>query len=392
MFLVKSSFENTDFANYGPRSFSFPNVELMMNSLSNRTVLVTALSAGVIGVAALMAACGSSNSGGGVTGGDGGTGPTTNPSNPDGGAGVNNSTPGSCANPTIQLAFSPMYSAFIPGSTAQTFQVPAITVDGNTASWSSSDPTKVDLAPDPTSGGVMITMKGTGDVTIFAAEGATCGSSALHITQNSEDDWTTGSARYNDGVGIVFGPPPGFRDGGRPEGGFGGGGSDGGSRLEMDGGTACTNCHGPTATNGIFNDVSHTPEQTGGFSDQELIDIIVNGIIPDGGYFDPAVMRAGCDGGTTLGPSMGQCGLRAYARWQSIHKWSDITPAQQPGIVCYLRSLQPQPQNGVPGFGRPGDGGFVRPDSGGTPPHPQDSGSTTDATTPTDAAGDATGD
>ena len=34
------------------------------------------------------------------------------------------------------------------------------------------------------------------------------------------------------------------------------------------------NCHGPTASNGVFNDVSHTPEQIGGFSDDELIAII----------------------------------------------------------------------------------------------------------------------
>ncbi len=365
-----------------------------MNSLTNRSALVTALSAGVIGVGAMIAACSSSSSN---AGGDGGTsnGGSSSGGNPptsvDGGATVNNGSAGSCASPALAIEFSPMYSAFISSTSAHSFQIPAVTSDGNSASWSSSDPTSVSLAPDPTSGGVMITVTGAGTngtVTIFAAEGSTCGASTLTITQNTESDWTIGSGRYNDGVAIH---PPTRPDGGggfnrdaAAEGGFGGGGggggggfnADAGSFFEEDGGTACTNCHGPTATNGLFNDVSHTPEQTGGFSDSDLVSIITQGIVPDGGYFDPVVLRSTCvDSGTTIG-SLSPCGETAYAEWRAIHKWADITQDEQAGIVCYLRSLQPEPQNGTSNFGGkpPGDGGTHHHDGGGGQPPGTDSG------------------
>jgi hypothetical protein len=228
-------------------------------------------------------------------------------------------------------------------------------------------------------------------VTVFATEsGGACGSSVLHITTNAENDWTIGNARYNDGVSLHVGPPAGFDgghggfgDGGIPEGGFpkgDGGGfhtSDGGSFYEVDGGTACTNCHGATALSADaggknpFSDVSHTPEQTGGFSDTDLQNIILNGQIPDGGYFDPTVLIASCDGGAA-------CTAQAYMEWSSFHQWTDITSDELPGIICYLRALAPLPQNGTSNFGgggghRDGGGGGHHDGGGGAPP--SDSGS-----------------
>jgi hypothetical protein len=389
---------------------------VLLMILSNRIALAVALASGVCGVGVLVVACGSSSPGGGGNGtltGDGST------ANPDGGGAntedggestVNNTTPGSCASATIPLLFSPMYSAFIPGSTAQTFQIPAITNDGNTAAWSSSDPTSVQLAPDSTTGGVMITVTAvpaSGSITIFAAEGSACGSSALSITSNQETDWTTGNARYNDGVAIErpeagggHGPfDGGFPEGGFPEGGFGGFNPDAGSFFEEDGGTACVNCHGPVQIgNSGFTNVAHTPEQTGGFSDSELVDIIVNGAVPDGGYFDPTVLNTNCtDAGTTLlpgwvdGTGAPTCAVRAYARWQVIHRWADIsTPALQQGIVCYLRSLTPVPQGGSSDFGGGGGGGFG---DGGAHHHHDGGGGGgggggTDSGPPADASGD----
>ena len=35
----------------------------------------------------------------------------------------------------------------------------------------------------------------------------------------------------------------------------------------------------------------------------------------------------------------------------SFHQWNDITAAEQPGIVCYLRSLAPASQTGRQNFG-----------------------------------------
>ncbi|MGD0530359.1 MAG: hypothetical protein ABSE49_34815, partial [Polyangiaceae bacterium] len=269
-------------------------------------MLVLVVAAGASCASGLVAACSSSSSPGFTGGNDAST-----SSGGDSGGGSTSTTPGSCSNPTIPIVFEPMYSAYIPGSTAQTFAIPAVTGDGNPATWSLSDPTQANLQAQqfPVNGtmqpGVMITLAGVGDsngnVSVIATEsGGACGLSVLHITTNTENDWTIGSARYNDGVSLHVGPPAGFDgggggghnfDGGIPEGGFphgdgggGGGGfhtSDGGSFFEEDGGTACTNCHGATAVamNLPFNDVSHTPEQTGGFSDTDLQNIILNGEI-----------------------------------------------------------------------------------------------------------------
>jgi hypothetical protein len=205
------------------------------------------------------------------------------------------------------------------------------------------------------------------------------------------------------GGGMMFRPDGGFMlfqpDGGGGGGGGGGGlrTTDGGSFYERDGGTACTNCHGPTATNGPYRDVSHTPEQTGGFSDQELIGIFTGGMIPDGGYFDPSVIISGCDGGTDTitVPEEQQaiqvaamattsrmrpvyplgCTQEAYETWHAFHQWTDIDTTEQPGVICYLRALQPEPQNGTSAaanFGGGGRGG--RGDGGGAPRGRRDAG------------------
>jgi hypothetical protein len=330
-----------------------------------RTKVVTGVVLSLLALGAGFEACSSSSSGppAGFGNNDGSTG-----GGGDGGVST------MCANPTLNIIFSPMYSAYIPGSSQQQFQIPAILDDESMATWGTSDPSKVTLMPQTVAGapGVMITVTGTGTVNIIATKsGGACGSSTLNITTAAESDWTIGQQRYNDGVSLHFGPPDGGYQ--RPDGGFGEGGfmrPDGGfmmpdgSFFEEEGGTACTNCHGPTATNGPFNDVSHTPEQTGGFSDQDLINIIVYGNVPDGGYFDPSVIAPGCDGGT--------CAERAYREWHSFHQWADIQPDQYTGIVTYLRSLAPADQNGTSNFGghHHRDGGYGPPmnDSGGTPP------------------------
>ncbi|HSY25421.1 MAG TPA: hypothetical protein VK841_25025 [Polyangiaceae bacterium] len=321
-------------------------------------------------------------------------------------AGAVSAQAGNCANPTVPLVFSPMYSAYIPGSTAQTFSLPVVTSDLNPATWSLSDPTQGNLQTESfevggsLAPGVLVTLAGTGNasgqVTVIAVESdGTCGTAVLTITQNTEDDWNIGNARYNDGVALhVNGPGGGPGDGGfdgrgdgggaggdRADGGEGGTGGgrggfdasafdfegglgglaglltdDGGSYYETDGGTACTNCHGPTATTGPYKTVSHTPEQTGGFSDMDLQNIIWNGEIPDGGYFDPTVIDSTCDGGPT-------CTSQALAVWHGFHRWTDITSDELPGVICYLRSLAPQAQTGQSNFG----GATFRSRDGGRP-------------------------
>jgi hypothetical protein len=256
-----------------------------------------------------------------------------------GGGGNTPATAKGCENPGLTILFSPMYSAYIDGQVHQ-FKVPAV-VDGimpGAITWKAEDPSMVDITPDSTVGGVMITTRKAGDTKIIASAGGLCGVSALHITQASNDDWTTGSNRYNDMVTI--GRPP--RGDNIPDSG-------------VDPRTAaCNNCHGDTATMGPFRTVSHTPEQTGGFSDDELINIFTKGMVPTGGYFDTDIVRQDV--------------------WSGFHQWH-MTDAEAKGMVAFLRSLTPQSQNGMRGdFGRNrgdggrgmrGDGGRMRGDGGG---------------------------
>src|SRR5580700_8385281 len=135
---------------------------MTMKHLSIRNSVLVGTAAGVVAIGAIVAACGGSSSNGG----------NGNGSSSGGGQ-------GSCPNPTVELAFSPMYSAFVTDSTQQTFQIPVIVADGTQATWTSSDPSSVQLTADPVSGGEMITIAGTGTngtVTIYATEASgACG-------------------------------------------------------------------------------------------------------------------------------------------------------------------------------------------------------------------------
>jgi hypothetical protein len=210
------------------------------------------------------------------------------------------SLPQGCSVQALDVAFGPMYSAY---DGTHVFQIPAIVrgISGSAITWSSSNPAMVLLAPDLATGGIVITVQQAGSVSIVATAGGLCGSSLLTITQANSSDWQIGNARYNDGVAIHFG-------------------FDGGGTSMADGGPACTSCHGPTGT-GAFADFAWTPEQSGGYSDQDLVGIIVNGNVPDGGYYDPSIVPENV--------------------FHSFHQWTDITQDEQLGMVVYLRSLTP---------------------------------------------------
>ena len=257
------------------------------------------------------------------------------------GTGVSNATgpATSCPKSVLEVVFSPMYSAYFDGT--HQFQVPAVVqgVDSSVITWSASDPSMVELAEDPSTGGTMITVQKSGTVDIIATAGTLCGSSTLTITAATEADWMTGSSRYNDGV--VLTNVPGRGGPGGPPGGNADGGADAATPQQA----ACTNCHGDTATNLMYKTIAHTPEQTGGFSDEQLQNIFRNGMIPDGGYFDPSIVM--------------------YSTWQAFHKWQ-MTDDEAKGVVVYLRSLTPQAQTGTASaanFGGRFDGGM--PDGGG---------------------------
>jgi hypothetical protein len=295
---------------------------------------------------------------GAAPGNGGGTTPPVTP-------GMVNNAAGTCTKNDIKIAFNPMYSAF---DGIHTFQVPAI-VDGISAAaitWSASDPTVVGLQPDATTRGVLITTLKAGMVNIIATAGTLCGFAPLTISQAEVDDFEAGDKRYNNGI-VIERPmrrdggggggrgDGGDGDGGRPDGGGradGGGRPDGGGNNGLgvvDGGTidrvACTNCHGPTA-NGPFKTVAHTPEQIGGFSDENLKSIF-NGVWPTGtgNPFDTTIV--------------------GMQQWSAFHKW-DMTEDEAAGIIIYLRALTPTPQMGARNFGGRGPGGGNRRDGGAT--------------------------
>lgn len=253
---------------------------------------------GVTVSCALVSACSSKSSGGntpaGVEGGD-------------------------CTQNALRIQFNPMYSAY---DGVHTFQLPAVVsgIDSATTpiTWSASDPSKVRFAPDPATGGVMMTMQAAGQLTISARAGNLCGVAPLTITAATPEEWTVGSKRYNEGV--VISPRGAVVDGG-----------DGGPTAQQ---ASCTNCHGDTAS-GPYKSVAHTPTQIGGFSDEDLLGIIQNGIVPEGGHFDEAIVP--------------------YSLWQLFHKW-DVGEAGK-GVVVYLRSLTPAVQKGAFNIGALLDGG-----------------------------------
>jgi hypothetical protein len=81
----------------------------------------------------------------------------------------------------------------------------------------------------------------------------------------------------------------------------------------------CSNCHSEVAD---ALDVEHTPQQTGGYSDDELISIFTMGQKPGDAKFHTPFPEA------------------LYMRF---HTW-EATEEEREGLVTYLRSLTPKTQ------------------------------------------------
>jgi hypothetical protein len=354
-----------------------------MKLLSVQTLFALAFTTSA-GVVVLIAACGTNSapsgydnnvvgSSGGASGGSGGSGSSGGSSSSGAGSGSSSGSTDDgggagmdaaamlvtydgpppnvdggmilCATPDgLPIKFNPVYSGY---DGVHSYQVPVFVVGANPGSvtWGSSDPTMVSFQPYVT--GIMITTRKAGDVTIVARIGSMCGTAPLHITQFSPDDWTVGNARYNNGNPLNFsadaaGIPSGFDAAAFDASSF-----DGSFDAQAactspmfanltnpfeNPPAQCTNCHGSMSNGTIFgmtvySDVEHTPEQTGGFSDSDFINVFVTGTIPDGGYFESAITP--------------------YCLWHKWHQWRDInTDAGQTGMLSYLRSLTPQEQLG----------------------------------------------
>lgn len=264
---------------------------------------------GLVAVAAFANGCGSDSNSTTGTGGAGGSGGSTGGTGGStGGAGG-----GSACTTGFPIIFSPVYSAY-DGMTTYKVPVIAFGVTGD-VKWTSSDPeavyidaNKVDFGDAGAPGAAaMITTRKAGKFTITATSGTSCGTTDLTVTAAPAGARDTGSNRYNNGVPISF-------DGGRTP--------------------ACNNCHGSTNPQQMLADVQHTPQQTGGYSDEDLQNIFLKGQKPAG---------SGC---RVVNP----CGT-----WSSFHKW-EMTDDEAKGIIFYLRSIEPAPQGSIT-IRPPGGGG-----------------------------------
>jgi len=237
-------------------------------------------------------------------------------------AGVGCTTPNGLA-----IRYSPMFSGY---DGVHTYQVPTFVqgMDPSMLTCGSTDPSMVDIQPYAGRPGMMLTTKRAGDVTIIAFVNgtSTCGTAPLHIEAYTPAEWDLGNGRYNNGNPLTVTVSTGDAAVSA-----GDAACAQGNPFESPP-AACTNCHG-TMSNGmlvgssIFSDGHYTPEQTGGFSEADLTNVFVNGMVPPGGYFDTGIID--------------------YCTWHALHTWSDIdTPEKQKGMAAYLRSLTPMEQVG----------------------------------------------
>lgn len=225
---------------------------------------------------------------------------------------------------TLNIEFSPMYSGY---DGVHTYQLPATIANAAVTgianvSWSVSDRSMVDVAPAADGVGIMLTTKKPGTVTITATSGDAIGKAKLTIASYTPEQWAAGQARYNSGA--MISPHPGH-------------GADGGV---MDGSryVSCLSCHDPAAASSMATDsgrtVEHTPQQTGGFADEQLAQIFLSGALPDS---DANPLH--------ISPM----------RFMSFHQWQ-ASDAEASGLVAFLRSLTPKSQ-GQLDFGGRGSGG-----------------------------------
>ena len=213
------------------------------------------------------------------------------------------------------ILFSPMYSAY---DGEHDFKIPAIVNGYTDVRWEADPADKVDLEPLGDNG-VMITTRAAGDVRIIARSGSLSGSTMLHITEATGDDWRLGESRYLNEV-----PLPDFDPAQAMAMGF---------SIPDD--LSCRNCHGGGAE---ALSVEHTPQQTGGYSDDELIAIFTMGMKPAGSEWNSGIPEF------------------IYTR---LHTWT-ATEEEKKGLVVYLRSLEPKTQGDID------FGGLLNRGSGGS--------------------------
>jgi hypothetical protein len=238
---------------------------------------------------------------------------------------------------TLKLSFSPMYSAY---DGVRVYQLP-VTLEPAAYDPNSTDPVelssvrwKVDAKyasqqeyPD-LPGGVLLTTKASGK-TIVTAEARSKsgrrlqGTAVLNITKAEAAEWDLGEARYNNNVPIEIADPDEANRIANMTGGY-----------PFDPNASCANCHNNSSEFlGAGVTIEHTPQQTAGYSDEELISIFTMGSKPAGGKFHSPIFE-------------GQPAVFVERAYKQMHTWQ-IAPEVERGIVYKLRSITPKTQEQI---------------------------------------------
>lgn len=242
------------------------------------------------------------------------------------------------------IQFTPMYSAFGGSQTySLTPYVPSSDpaakdsdpVMASTIKWSVDGAFAKQEPFTDLAGGIKLTTKKTGNTTVSltatTASGAKVrGESKLTISAANDEDWQKGDMRYSGGANIDFAAM--FR--GAMGGAMGAAGGPGVCGLpfnimaSLPKDASCTNCHN-TSASAIA--VEHTPTQTAGYSDEQLVAIFTQGQKPAGYAFNSVFLK--------MLPQP-DCVYAMFHTWQ-------IDDDTKKGIVLKLRSIEPKKQEAL---------------------------------------------
>jgi hypothetical protein len=235
------------------------------------------------------------------------------------------------------ISFSPMYSAFDgTHEYAVTPSVPSAAegskdsdpVMASTIKWDVDGAfLKRDEFPELTAA-VKLTTKKAGSTTVKVTAKTLAGvqirgEAKLTISPAQQNEWDAGEARYNNGMMITWMRPVMAASGegtcGLPV------------TIELPKSSACGNCHAATS----MITIEHTPTQTAGYSNEDLINIFTTGAKPAGGTFNSPFLRSA---------PMPDCIYAAFHTWE-------MTDDEKKGIIWKLRSIPPKVQEEID-FGR----------------------------------------
>lgn len=241
------------------------------------------------------------------------------------------------------IRYSPMYSAFdgvrdykLPVFLDQTVYAGTDPVVESSITWTVDSKYAAKEAFPEVKGAAMLTTKNAGQTTVTVNVTTESGrkledTATLQIADADDATWAAGESRYNNNVtinlGMFGGTGMGGMGGSPPADPTTGGPPDISMLIPRD--ASCANCHNNSS--GIT--VEHTPLQTAGYSDDDLVNIFTQGAKPMDAVFNSPFLK----------------NLPAQYQemiYKQLHTW-DIAAEVEKGIVFKLRSITPKVQEEV---------------------------------------------